>query len=54
MCVKGRDGACFHAVKLPRKSWQLEHNQSRGLFLLYFPTWLDSHRRFLVVGPLVV
>ena len=31
--IKGRDGACLHAVKLPRRSWQLEHNQSHGLFL---------------------
>jgi hypothetical protein len=31
--IKGRDGACLHVVMLPRRSWQLEHNQSHGLFL---------------------
>jgi hypothetical protein len=31
--IKGRDGACVHAVTLPRRSWQLEHNQCHGLFL---------------------
>ena len=30
--IKGRDGACVHAVKLPRRSWRLEHNQCHGLF----------------------
>jgi len=34
--IKGRDGACLHVVTLPRRSWQLEHNQSHGLFL--FPS----------------
>ena len=33
--IKGRDGACVHAVTLPRRSWQLEHNQCHGLFLLF-------------------
>jgi 2-polyprenyl-6-methoxyphenol hydroxylase-like FAD-dependent oxidoreductase len=35
--IKGRDGACFHAVWLPRRSWRLEHNQCHGLFLFSLP-----------------
>ena len=30
--IKGRDGACVHAVWLPRRSWRLEHNQFHGPF----------------------
>ena len=33
--IKGRDGACVHAVKLPRRSWRLEHNQCHGLFYFF-------------------
>jgi len=33
--IKGCDGTCIHVVALPRRSRQLEHNQSRSL--LIFP-----------------
>jgi hypothetical protein len=31
--IRGRDGACFHAVGFLARSERLEHNQGHGLFL---------------------
>jgi len=43
--IKGCDGACLHAVWLPRRSWRLEHNQCHSLYL--FPAFVTGrHARF--------
>src|SRR5258705_11751234 len=33
--IRGRDGACFHAVGFLVRSERLEHNQCHGLFLSF-------------------
>ena len=33
--IRGRDGACFHAVGFLARSERLEHNQCHGLFLSF-------------------
>ena len=49
--IRGRDGACFHAVGFLARSERLEHNQCHGLFLSFpqnlpcsyvFPSFCDA------------
>jgi hypothetical protein len=39
--IRGRDGACFHAVGFLVRSERLEHNQCHGLFICNSSSFLD-------------